>query len=140
MAQQVQEIMTTQIQSVPERATLRDVARTMRDRQIGDVLVTDNNGKLCGIVTDRDLVVRALADDKDLDTTQVKEICTDQLETLDPSSSIDDAVTLMREKAIRRIPVVRDGVPVGIVSIGDLAVERDPRSALADISAAEPSS
>jgi CBS domain-containing protein len=138
MANQVQEIMTKQIQSVPEQATLREVARTMRDRQIGDVLVTDPSGKLCGIVTDRDLVVRALANDKDLDTTKVSEICSDKLETLEPTSSIDDAVALMRDKAIRRIPVVSNGVPVGIVTIGDLAVERDPRSALADISAAAP--
>jgi CBS domain-containing protein len=110
----------------------------MRDQRIGDVLVTDREGTLCGIVTDRDIVVRADASAKPLDKTQVREICTDQLVKLEPTSSIDEAVNVMREHAIRRVPVVSAGHPIGIVTIGDLARHKDPNSALAQISSAPP--
>jgi CBS domain-containing protein len=138
MAQQIQDIMTKQIHTVPGDASLLDVARMMRDQRIGDVLVTDREGTLCGIVTDRDIVVRADASAKPLDQTQVREICTDQLVKLEPTSSIDEAVNVMREHAIRRVPVVSAGHPVGIVTIGDLARHKDPNSALAQISSAPP--
>jgi predicted transcriptional regulator len=70
--------------------------------------------------------------------TQVGEICSDKLLKLMPTSTIDEAVRMMREHAIRRVPVVRDSQPVGIVTIGDLARHQDPKSALAQISAAPP--
>jgi CBS domain-containing protein len=138
MAQQIQDIMTTKIHAVGKEVPLRDVARIMRDEQIGDVLVTNRDGTLCGIVTDRDIVVRADASDKPLDRTPVGDICTDTVIKLSPGSSIDDAVALMRAHAVRRVPVVRDGHAVGIVTIGDLAQHKDPDSALAQISAASP--
>jgi CBS domain-containing protein len=138
MGQQIDTLMTKNIHCVGEGTPLRDVARLMRDQQIGDVLVTQSDGKLCGIVTDRDIVIRAIADGMDLEKTSAGDICSEQVVTLEPDADIDEAVRLMRERAIRRIPVVRDEVPVGIVSIGDLAVDRDPDSALADISAAPP--
>jgi CBS domain-containing protein len=138
MPQLIQDIMTRKVHTVRSDATLLDVARVMRDNKIGDVLVTERDGSLRGIVTDRDIVVRADADGKPLDTTQVGEICSDQLVKLAPNSTIDEAVKVMREHAIRRIPVVRDGQPIGIVSIGDLARHQDPRSALAQISSAPP--
>ena len=138
MAQQIQDIMTKQIHTVRSDASLLDVARMMRDQRIGDVLVTEGDGTLCGIVTDRDIVVRADASSRPLDRTQVREICTEQLVNLSPESSIDEAVQVMREHAIRRVPVVRDGHAVGIVTIGDLARCKDPNSALAQISSAAP--
>jgi CBS domain-containing protein len=138
MAQQVQDIMTKQIHTVPSDASLLDVARLMRDQRIGDVLVTDRDGRLRGIATDRDIVVRAAASAKPLDKTKVGEICTDQIVTLTPESSIDEAVQIMRGHAIRRVPVVRDDRAVGIVTIGDLARHKEPSSALAQISAAAP--
>jgi CBS domain-containing protein len=64
-------------------------------------------------------------------------VCSGDVVTLSPSDTVGDAVQIMREKAVRRVPVVEGDKPVGIVSIGDLAIERDARSALADISAAE---
>jgi CBS domain-containing protein len=109
----------------------------MRDEDIGDVIVMDD-GKVCGIVTDRDVVVRALAEDRDPKSTKVAEICSRDLTTIAPGDPIDKAVKLMRERSIRRLPVVQGDRPVGIVSIGDLAQDRDPESALADISAAPP--
>jgi CBS domain-containing protein len=138
MAQQIQDIMTTQVQTVKSETTLIEVARMMRDKKIGDVLVTNRDGTLRGIVTDRDIVVRADADGKPLDRTQVGDICSDQLVKLSPTSTLDEAVKVMRDHAIRRVPVVRDGQAIGIVSIGDLARHQDPRSALAQISSAAP--
>lgn len=139
MAQEkVQDIMTKQVHCVGEGASVRQVAKLMRDQNIGDVLVTDADGKLCGIVTDRDVVIRAVAEGKDLDMMRVADICSHTLVTVEPSSPVDDAIRLMREKAIRRIPVVDHDQPIGIVSIGDLAQVRDPNSALGHISRAAP--
>jgi CBS domain-containing protein len=65
-------------------------------------------------------------------------VCTTGVETAEASASVDDALRIMREHDIRRLPVVKNGRPVGIISLGDLAVEREPESTLADISAASP--
>jgi CBS domain-containing protein len=138
--QKIQDVMTKAVQSVHEDASIREVARLMRDQKIGDVLVCDAQGKLCGIITDRDIVVRAVADEgNDLDQLRAKDICTsDHMVTIEPSAGVDEAVRLMSEKAIRRIPVVENDCPVGIVTIGDLAAQRDPNSALGQISQAAP--
>ena len=136
--EKVQDIMTKQVHCVGEGASVRQVSKLMRDQNIGDVLVTDGDGKLCGIVTDRDIVVRAVAEGKDLDMMRIGDICSHTLVTVEPSTGVDDAIKLMREKAIRRIPVVDHDHPIGIVSIGDLAQARDPNSALGHISRAAP--
>lgn len=137
MAQTLKDLMTPNPQTVSVETTVAEAAKCMRDDGIGDVIVTDGD-TLCGIVTDRDIVVRAVADGLDATTTTVGDICTTDLATLSPDTSVEDAVTLMRERAVRRLPIVENGKPVGIVSIGDLAIERDGQSALADISAAPP--
>jgi CBS domain-containing protein len=108
----------------------------MRERDIGDVLITDGD-RFEGIVTDRDLVVRCLADGAE-PSTPVERACSTNAATLTPGSSVDDAVRLMRDRSLRRVPVVDDGHAVGIVTIGDLAIEKDPNSALSEISAAPP--
>lgn len=114
-----------------------DAARTMQARDIGDVLVRAEGGAL-GILTDRDLVIRLVANERDLFATTAGEIASHSVATLTPDDTVARAVELMRERAVRRLPVVEDGVPVGIVSLGDLAVERASGSVLADISAASP--
>ncbi|HEY5922355.1 MAG TPA: endopeptidase La [Kofleriaceae bacterium] len=138
--QKIQDVMTKLVHSVGEDASIREVARLMRDQKIGDVLVTDAQGKLVGIITDRDIVVRAVADEgNDLDQLRAKDICTtDHMVTLEPTAGVDEAVRLMSENAIRRIPVVENECPIGIVTIGDLAAQRDPNSALGQISQAAP--
>ena len=136
MNRNLQDIMTRTVQAVRHDTTLREVASMMLDSEIGDVLVNDDKGALLGIVTDRDLVIRGLAEGYDPDETTVGEVCTRSPVQLGPDASIDEAAQVMRDRAIRRIPVVRDGAAVGIVSIGDLAREKDPNSALAEISAA----
>jgi CBS domain-containing protein len=137
MAQSIREVMTADPQTVSSDATLEEAARQMQSDDIGAVLVTDN-GDVAGILTDRDIVVRAVAEGRDPSSTKVGDVATRDVQTLTPDSSIDDAIKLVREQNVRRIPVVEDGRPAGIVSIGDLAIERDTDSALADISSEPP--
>ena len=137
MARRVEEIMTRNPRTVGADDTVIDAARIMRDDDIGDVIVVDN-GDVQGIVTDRDIVVRDVAEGRDPGSTPVREVCTTGIEALEPGETVDDALRKMREADIRRLPVVESGRPVGIVSLGDLAVEREPDSTLADISAASP--
>jgi CBS domain-containing protein len=137
MAQSIREVMTADPRTVEPSATLADAARAMRDDDVGAVLVVDN-GNVTGIVTDRDIAVRAVADGADPETTKVADVCSEQLTTLTVDQTVEDAIRIVRERAVRRIPVLQDGRAAGIVTIGDLAIERDERSALADVSAARP--
>jgi CBS domain-containing protein len=129
--------MTHDPRTIDADGSLTEAARQMRDGDIGNVIVMQD-GQVHGIVTDRDIVIRAIADGRDPDSTTVGEVCTTDLTTLEPEQSLDEAVRTMREKDIRRLPVVKHGRPVGILSLGDLALEREPDSALADISAGSP--
>jgi CBS domain-containing protein len=133
----VQDVMTRDPITLPPSTSLVDAAKTMRDMGIGVVVVADGDG-LIGIVTDRDIVVRGLADDCDPHTTTLMDISSRELTTVSPDEPIETAVRLIREHAIRRLPVVSRGRVVGIVTLGDLALEQDPNSALADVSAAPP--
>ena len=136
MAQTVRDVMTENLVTLPRTAPLADAARQMKQNDIGDVIVL-NDGEMCGVVTDRDIVVRAIAEGKDPQSSTLEEICSHKVVTVTPDDSLERAVQLMRDRAVRRLPVVEGGKPIGIVSIGDLAIERDETSALADISAAE---
>ncbi|HWD51188.1 MAG TPA: CBS domain-containing protein [Acidimicrobiales bacterium] len=136
MTQTIHEVMTAHPMALSTTMSIGDAARAMRERDLGDVIVVDDKDALCGIVTDRDIVVRAVADDRDPSQVRLGDICSRDLTTIDASAPVKDAVKLMRERALRRLPVVESGRPVGIVSLGDLAIERDPESTLADISAA----
>lgn len=137
MSQKVREIMTGTPAKVGKLSSLHEAARRMREDDIGDVLVMDD-GHLAGLLTDRDLVVRAMAEGMDPEHTTVSEICSKQMVTIGPDEDTERAVELMREHALRRLPVVEDDRPIGIVSLGDLAIDRDRHSALGDISAAQP--
>jgi CBS domain-containing protein len=137
MVQRVREVMTAEPVSVSADAGLDRVAEVMRDRDIGDVVVGTNGGVI-GILTDRDLVIRGLASGQDVGSLTAGDICTGDVISVGSEDSVATAVDLMRNRAIRRLPVIDDGQLVGIVSIGDLATERDPDSALAGISAAPP--
>lgn len=137
MAQKVSELMTSAPVALSSGQSVADAARAMREGGIGDVLVMDD-GQLKGLVTDRDIVVRVLADGRDPGNTPVSEACSPDLVTVTPDDDAGTAVRRMRERSVRRVPVVKDGRPVGVLSIGDMAIERDERSALADISAERP--
>jgi CBS domain-containing protein len=132
----VAEVMTKEPESLPATATVGEAAQIMRDKNIGDVIILED-GAVCGIVTDRDIVIRGLASGGDL-KTKLGDICTRDVTTLEGSSKIGDAVKLMEEKAVRRLPVVEEGKPIGIVTLGDLALVRDRDSALGQVTAAPP--
>jgi len=133
----IRDVMSPIPRGVTVDATIYDAAEVMLREDIGDVIVLEED-RLYGILTDRDIVIRVVAEGRDPSLTRVGDVCSRELTTVTPEGSVGEAVRLMREKAIRRLPVVEaDGV-VGILTIGDIAVERDSRTALADISAAPP--
>jgi signal-transduction protein with cAMP-binding, CBS, and nucleotidyltransferase domain len=136
MAQKVRDIMSGPPVTVSPDTDLATAAKKMRDENVGAILVTEGDD-LTGVVTDRDLVVRGLADAAD-PKSKLGGIVSHDTATVGPDDDLDKAVSLMRERAVRRLPVVENGRPVGIVSMGDLALEKDERSALADVSAAKP--
>jgi CBS domain-containing protein len=137
MAEFVRDVMTTGVVAVPPDASLVEVARLMRTQNVGDVLVA-THGQVVGVLTDRDITLRAVAAGADPLTVSARAVCTPNPVVIGPDDALSAAVELMRAHAIRRLPVVEDGHPVGVISLGDLAVSRRPESALAHISRAEP--
>jgi CBS domain-containing protein len=134
----IRELMTP----APVAVTLSDpacaAAKAMREHGIGAVLVTDQ-GKLAGLVTDRDITVRVLAQGRDPRDVPVGEIASREIVAIGPDDDTEDAARLIAERAVRRIPVVEDGVAIGVVSLGDLELAKEERTPLADVSAAPPS-
>ena len=136
MSEQVRDLMTGPPVMVEPGAPVVEVARLMRDEGLGAVLV-EENGLPRALITDRDLTVRVLADGGDVTAKSVQVAYSDPLISVAPDDDAAHAVQLMRANAVRRLPVIDDGGrAVGVVSLGDLAVERDPDSALGEISAA----
>ncbi|MFI9770642.1 CBS domain-containing protein [Streptomyces sp. NPDC052415] len=137
MADFVRDVMTAGVVAVRPDASLVEAAQLMRAQDIGDVLVADGQ-RVVGMLTDRDITVRAVAEGVDPLTASVRSVCTPDPLVVAPQDPVTAAVALMRQHAVRRLPVVEDGLPVGMVSLGDLAEAQDPDSALADISRAAP--
>jgi CBS domain-containing protein len=139
MTRKVRDVMSPGAASVEPMTTVARAARVMRERDVGDVLVA-YDCDLFGVLTDRDIVIRALAEGRDPAETTVGSVCTPPpVATLAPDDTTDRALELMRRHAVRRLPVVeRGGCPVGVISLGDLAAVDNPQPALADICRAEP--
>ncbi|MGW8529312.1 MULTISPECIES: CBS domain-containing protein [Nocardiopsidaceae] len=137
MADSIAEVMSETVHTVAPETTLREAARIMRDEDVGDVVVTDS-GRIRGVLTDRDIVVRCVADEGDPDRVTVGQVCSAEVVTVPRQSSLRDAVHAMRASSVRRLPVVDGPEVVGIVTMGDLARVVDEDSALADVSAAPP--
>lgn len=138
MTRHVSDVMSRAPATVEPHTSVAAVARMMRDEDIGVVLVAEGE-QLRGLVSDRDLVVRAMAEGGDPGSMTVAEACSEDLVTVGPDDDLIVAVRLMRERSVRRVPVVDEARhAVGIVSLGDLAIERDPGSALGDISSTRP--
>ncbi len=136
---QCREIMTRNVITVTRETNVRTVAKMMRDDDLGTLPIVDSESKLIGIVTDRDIVVRAVAGEKDLDKTEVGEIMTTKVHTAKSNDFAFQVVRLMGEEQVRRIPIVSDeGMLEGIVSMADIALEvedeREIAEALEDIS------
>jgi CBS domain-containing protein len=131
----IKDVMQTEVAKVDPHASLREAARLMRDQDIGGVVITEGTEPR-GIITDRDLAIRGIADTLDPETTEVGDVASPNLKTLSPEDSIEEAAMLMRDEPVRRIPVVDDGSVVGVVSLGDIAVALERGSVLGEISAA----
>jgi len=136
MADTIRDVMSGDPKTVEASATVEEAAKIMAENDIGNVLIAEN-GEVQGIITDRDIVVRVIAKGNGADAS-VREAASTDLETLSPDDSIEDAIKKMEQADVRRLPVVEDGNPVGVVSLGDLAKAQDQDSALADISSASP--
>jgi CBS domain-containing protein len=137
MTRTMRDIMSPAPVGMAASESVSAAATTMKEQGIGAVLVL-TDGRLDGIVTDRDIAVRVLAENRDPQAVRVGDVCSTELAVLGPDDDVERAARLVRARAIRRIPVVQDGIPVGVVSIGDLALEKDQHSALSGISAAPP--
>ena len=125
------EIMTKNVRVAAPDASIRDAASLMRDGDMGVVPVVDN-GKLVGMVTDRDIVVRCVAEGKD-SSTPVAEAMTSEIFSVKPDDFVFAAVRLMGDKQVRRIPVVNaDGSLAGIIAMADVALETEDERQIAE--------
>lgn len=136
----VSEFMTKDIASVKREDTVERAAQMMKEYNVGSIPVVSEN-KVVGIVTDRDIVLRSAAEGENIERQQVKDIMTSNPVVGEPDMDVHEAASLMSDRQIRRLPIVDKDNLVGIVSLGDLAVEPklqdEAESALKDIS--EPS-
>lgn len=137
MTRKVREIMSAAPMCMAAGESVSAAAKAMKERGIGTVLVL-SDGRLTGLLTDRDIAIRVLAENRDPLATRVGDICSTELAVLSPDDSVEEATRLVRDRAVRRLPVLADGTPVGVVSIGDLALNQAERSALSETSAAPP--
>lgn len=125
------EIMTSNVRTAAAETPLREVAELMREGDMGSVPVVDG-GKLVGIVTDRDIVVRAVAEGKGPETP-VGEAMTSEVFSVKPDDFVFEAIRLMGDRQIRRIPVVaEDGSLAGIIAIADVALEVEDQREIAE--------
>jgi CBS domain-containing protein len=127
MEKSVREAMTASVSSVSPSQSLADAAEVMKGQNIGSVPVVEE-GRLKGIVTDRDIVTRAVAERRDPQSMQVEEIASHDLVTVEADQDLDEALALMAHHKVRRLPVVEDGQLVGMLAQADVAMEaRDAR-------------
>jgi CBS domain-containing protein len=133
----VRDVMTMSPTTLRSDQTVTAAARIMEAENVGDVIVSDDS-LVRGVVTDRDVAIRAVARGLDPKTTTLREICSDEPITVGSDVKLDQAADVMSRNAIRRLPVVDDGKLVGVVSLGDVAARQEPASVLGEISTAPP--
>jgi CBS domain-containing protein len=121
MAKTIRDLMTKNPSTIEPDKSVADAAKLMRDEDAGIVPIVDGQ-KLVGTTTDRDIAIRIVAEGKDPQSTKVREIMTSRLVTVDPDQELDEALRLMAEHQVRRLPVVEeDGKLIGIVAQADIA-------------------
>ncbi len=126
-------IMAAKVTTAGPESTIEEAAVILRDNDIGILPVVEGEGKLVGLVTDRDIVIRAVASGTDITSTPVSEIMTRELFTATPDDFVFGVMRTMGEKQVRRIPIVdADGVLVGIVSLADIALEMEDEKEVAE--------
>ena len=133
----VKELMSTNIASVSPNTSIADIARSMKRNNVGSVPVC-KGGKVVGIVTDRDIVLRQIAMDKNLENSKAEDVMTSGISSAHPDMDIHDAAKLMSDMQIRRLPVIDNGNLVGMLALGDIAVhsrlEDNAGAVLGDVS------
>ena len=115
----ISEVMSKELKRIPCEASIADTAKKMRDERVGALLI-ERNGELVGSVSDRELVRKAVAEGKDLDSTRVESIMTTPLNSIDTSETLLDVQDKMRDLGVRHLVVREAGTVVGIISVGDL--------------------
>jgi len=121
----IRDVMTPNPRTVEPSTTVQEAAKVMRDEDVGPVPIVEN-GSVTGIVTDRDIVLNVVAEGKDVTSTPVSEIASGDLVTVDPEQTLDEALRLMAQHQVRRLPVCEeDGRLVGIVAQADVALQSD---------------
>ena len=122
MAQSVRDVMTPGVRTVGPSQSLAEAAEVMKGEDVGSVPVVEE-GRLAGIVTDRDIVIRAVAVRRDPQTVKVDEVASRELVTVEPEQDLDEALALMARHQVRRLPVVEQGQLVGMLAQADVALE-----------------
>lgn len=117
----VKECMCKEVACVKPESKINEVAKLMLNKHVGCIPVCNNENKVVGLVTDRDLILRSLACDKDIKQTSVSEIMTTKVFNVAPDAEVSEAEKIMCECQVRRVPVVENEVLVGIITVGDLA-------------------
>ena len=120
MGQKVEQAMTTNVRTVSRDSSVAEAARIMRDEDTGSVPVVED-GRVAGIVTDRDIVVRGVAEGRDVTSLNVREVCSSDLVTVEPDRDLDAALRLMAQHQVRRLPVVEGDRLVGVLAQADVA-------------------
>jgi len=117
----VRECMCKEVSCVKPETKISDVAKLMQNKHVGCIPICDNSNKVVGLVTDRDLILRSLACDKDIKQTPVSEVMTTKVFNISPDAEVSEAEKIMCECQVRRVPVVENDIIVGIITVGDLA-------------------
>jgi CBS domain-containing protein len=124
LANSLRQIMTTNVETVTLKDNVYEVAVKMRDHNVGVIPVVDENNHCIGVITDRDIVTRGLAEKRE-GSAAIEQVMSTELICGTPDMSVDEAAKLMAEKQIRRLPVVENGCLAGIVAMADLAVRNN---------------
>ncbi len=128
MAKTVRDVMTSNVRAAASTESLADAAQMMKEEDVGSLPVVEDD-RLIGILTDRDIIVRAVAERVDPQSISVGDVASRELVTVEPDQDLDEALSLMARHRVRRLPVVADGRLVGILAQADVAIEAKEKNA-----------
>jgi CBS domain-containing protein len=129
----VRDVMSSSPLTASEDASLLDVARRMRDADVGAIPIVDKSERLVGVLTDRDIVLRGIAEGRNPERTHVRDILTRSIVTVDANATLEKATELMRRHQVRRLPVIDQARLVGMISLADIAIRHPEKPAVADV-------
>lgn len=128
----VRDIMSFPPLFAKENDTIQKISKIMKVNDVGAVVICDSSFRVSGIITDRDIILKGICENKNPGTTLAKEIMTKNVTTVSPLTSADDAFEVMAELKVRRLPVVENKTLVGIVTLGDMSQFTDYSTEIAD--------